>query len=512
MNRGEKITVIKNALANVVRGGATALIAVIVPPFLTRFMTRDTYAAWALVLQLSAYVSYLDFGIQTAVGRFVAHADERGDPETRDRIVSTAFAALAASGLLALLTITVVVPYLGRLFPSIPGALASQVKIALIVVGGSLAVGLPFSVFNGIFVGLQRYEVPAVIVGVSRLISAVLLILVAGAGGDLVRLSIAVAAINLATYAMQYVVYAWRAPHVNFGWSLVSRDTMKTLFDYCVSLTIWSFAMLLVTGLDVTLVARFQFSALAYYAVAASLVTFLAGLQNAIFNALIPSAAVMHARGDSALLGSMMITATRYGSLLLVLTGMPLIAGAGPILSVWVGSSYAAGGDRLLQVLVIANMIRLSATPYVFMLIGTGEQRLVTLTPLLEGVTNLVASVVLGMFLGAMGVALGTLVGAFVGVGGNFLYNMPRTKSLQFRLGEYVTQGLLRPFACVLPLVIFDLVARWLRLSLSATMWAGSFALAITLVCLWSVGLSSRERQKFRSQLSQSSAKVFYAH
>ena len=38
-------------------------------------MSADSYGAWSLVLQLSAYVGYFDFGIQTAVGRFVAHAD-----------------------------------------------------------------------------------------------------------------------------------------------------------------------------------------------------------------------------------------------------------------------------------------------------------------------------------------------------------------------------------------------------------------------------------------------------
>ena len=89
MNQKEKATLLKNAVVNVVRGGAAAIVAIVLPPFLTRLMSPDSFGVWSLVLQLSAYIGYLDFGIQTAVGRFVAHANEKGDAGHRDRIVST---------------------------------------------------------------------------------------------------------------------------------------------------------------------------------------------------------------------------------------------------------------------------------------------------------------------------------------------------------------------------------------------------------------------------------------
>src|SRR5260370_35680474 len=102
MNKKEKLVLLKNDAANVVRGGAAAVVAIILPPFLARLMPADSYGAWSLVLQLGAFVGYLDFGIQTAVGRFVARANEMGDPEHRDRIVSTSFAALTVAGIVAI--------------------------------------------------------------------------------------------------------------------------------------------------------------------------------------------------------------------------------------------------------------------------------------------------------------------------------------------------------------------------------------------------------------------------
>jgi O-antigen/teichoic acid export membrane protein len=61
-----QITLVKNAFANVCRGGAAALVMLLMPPFLTRILSKDAYGAWLLILQLATYVSLLDFGIQIA--------------------------------------------------------------------------------------------------------------------------------------------------------------------------------------------------------------------------------------------------------------------------------------------------------------------------------------------------------------------------------------------------------------------------------------------------------------
>jgi O-antigen/teichoic acid export membrane protein len=141
-------------------------------------MDTTAYGVWSLVLQLSSYVGYLDFGIQTAVGRFVAHANEFNDAQQRDRIVSTSFAMLAGSAVLAMILVLVLAWQLPNLFRDMPANLRADARLSLLFIGGSLAVGLPFSVFNGIFIGLQRYEVPAAIIGGGKLIGAAVVVMV----------------------------------------------------------------------------------------------------------------------------------------------------------------------------------------------------------------------------------------------------------------------------------------------------------------------------------------------
>src|ERR1041385_247880 len=93
-------TIVKNASANLLRLVGSGVVALLLTPFLIRMLSRDAYATWAILLPLTLYVSYLDFGMQTAVARFVAYAEELNDLKARDGIVSTAFLMLAIAAIL----------------------------------------------------------------------------------------------------------------------------------------------------------------------------------------------------------------------------------------------------------------------------------------------------------------------------------------------------------------------------------------------------------------------------
>lgn len=502
MDRRSIRVMIKNAFANVIRGASGALLALVLPPFLTRAMSQQEYGAWALVLQLSAYVGYLDFGVQTAVGRYVAHATERKDQDHRDEIINSAVGILAFAAGLALTALLVLVPLLPRLFPEMPSGLMHDSKLALLVVGGSLAIGLPASVINGIFVGFQRNEIPAMVIAGSRLLTAALLIPAARAGWSVTALGFIVAGVNLASYLAQYLALRKLHSAIHIGVRRATRDCVRELGRYCTSLTVWSAAMMMISGLDLAILGHFDFNSTAHYAVAVTLITFMAGTQNAIFSAMIPSSAILHARGDSKELGNLLLESSRYGALLVITMGLPLVIFARPIVTVWVGASYAQEATPIVQILAIANMIRLSATPYAVLLIGTGQQRLMVLTPVIEGVTNVVCSIVLVVHMGAVGVAIGTLIGAIVAVAGNLLYNMPKTAGIQFSRLQYVREVLWRPFLCCVPVLAGLLLMKISTGTNSRTSEIAvvSLALMLSAVSLWRIGFSEADRQRLTAR------------
>jgi O-antigen/teichoic acid export membrane protein len=489
--------VVKNASANLVRLAGSGIVALLLPPVLVRMLPTDTYSAWALLLQLTLYVGLLDFGIQTAVARFVAHADELHDAEQRDGSVSTAAVLLALAATLGFFLVAVLAWQLPRIFTAMPAHLFRGARIALLLMGGSFALGLPFSVIHAVFVGRQRNEIPAAMVIANRFALAALTVGVVYRHWGLSAMGGAVAIANVASSIGSY--FAWRvwAPQVRIRISLVSRECAQKIGGYSLALAVWFAGMLMISGLDLTIVAKLDYAATAYYAVAATLTSFVTQIQGAIFSSLLPASAVLSARGDARKLGAVLISSTRYGMLILLATALPMIVAGRFILRVWVGADYATHSTMILQILVVANVVRLSALPYATLLLGTNQQRKVIMSPLAEGIVNLSASVLGAYFLGAIGVAIGTLVGSFVGVGLHLFHNMPRTSAIAFSRSEFVKQGLFRPFACAAPFLVLLLNhVNTAPISPRTAALFSSVAISGTGFLFWKYGLIGSERRR----------------
>ena len=179
----------------------------------------------------------------------------------------------------------------------------------------------------------------------------------------------------------------------------------------------------------------------------------MSGIQASIFTAMMAHAAVLHARREIAALGSLVVRTTQLAVGLLLGTGLPILIFGVVIIKTWVGARYSFEGHHLLTILIVANIIRLIGTPYAVVLVATGQQKLVVISPLAEGLINLVASVILGSKFGAVGVATGTLLGGIIGMLGHLIYNIPRTQEeVGLSTKTYLARGVGWPLLAFLPL------------------------------------------------------------
>lgn len=442
-------------------------------------MSASTYAAWILVLQVVAYLGYLDFGLQTAVGRYIAFADAKQDPDMRDGIFSTALVGLTLAAVAGSILIVLAAACIHLLFPALAISLIPEMRLAVLVVGLSVAAGLPASACNGVFVGIQRYEIPALSTGLGKIVSTLGLIGAVLTGHSIVWMAWVLAVCNVLTYCLQWAMLRHYARAVRLRIALVTGKTIRELAGYCFSLTVWSFTMLLVSGLDVMLVGRFQIAAVVPYSVSATLIALLSGIQFAVSSVIMPHAATLQANENARALGHLVVRATKLGVLVLLVTGLPLMVLAAPLIRLWIGGQFTATGAGVLVLLVIANMIRLTGAPYASILVGSGQQRLIVVGPLIEGLTNLTASILLGWKYGAFGVAAGTLVGSCAGFTANILYSMAKTSvCIDVSRLHYLREAIAAPAACGLP-VFAALAARAFGVSLDARIPLAGLALSL---------------------------------
>ena len=493
-NVGSKATFTRNSIISMLRLFVTAGIALVLPGYLTHKMPIKTYAAWVLILQVSSYVSYLDFGIQTAISKFVAEYRVKQDAAGLNMRASAGLLLMLLAGALGIVLTLILAWCAPQLFHDIPSDLYGDIRVSIILVGISLSLGLVFSIFSSIFLGLQRFTVPMIIGIVNRFLFTGMVLGAAAYHLSLATMGALVAFTNVFTGLLQFEAWRRWGRSVRLSLASIDRSVVRKMFVYCSSLAIWNGAMLFISGLDLTIVGRYDFGQTACYSVAALRTTFGISILGAALAALMPTTSALSVLRTPEQMGMLLAKVTRYASILLIVSSIPLLVGGYWMLRIWVGPTYATNAIGYLRILVIANVLRNMCMPYASMLVATDNQKVGIFCAIAEAVVNLTSSIYLGRRFGAIGVAYGTLIGSFVSVGVHFVFNMHFTYS-QFSISRtrLFLNGLARPFLIALPsLLLFRLW--WLTTPPALTLPMWTALVLSTLLIAWFIALDSGER------------------
>ncbi len=486
----------RNAIANLSQSGAAWLILLFLPPLLVRVLDRQTYATWMLLLQLGAYITLIDTGVQAAVARFVARAEGLGDQDYMGNFLSSAGAVLGIAGVLAAAAVLLLTWQLPNLFRSIPGPILSDARRALIILGWSLAAALPFSTLAGFFRGFLRNEVLALSVVGGKFLGAAGIAWAAYHHQGLAAMAAWSAAGTLAAPAAYLVVWRRSGRTALIALKRITFHAAREFVVFCSAMMVAQFATLLITGLDMPIVVVFDFHAAAYYAVATTISNMLIAPQGAILNVMLPVAANLSAQNSPERMGMALRKITRYATAILILLALPLLFGMSAFLLIWVGGAYALHAAPLAELLVVAQCIRLTMQPYAIVGLSVGQQQRMLISPFVEGVINLICSIVLVRQLGAIGVALGTLIGAIFGIVLHFFNSMPRTDAILVSRRALLFQDMGRPILLALPIILLLSIARFCGLReipYLALVGVGNIAVAFT---FFSCLLKKQEREE----------------
>jgi O-antigen/teichoic acid export membrane protein len=491
--------VLSNAIWNAVNGGSSAVVAVLVPPFLTRLLSPEAYGAWALALQIGTYVALFGFGIQIAVGRYVAYWEVRENYVQRDGIVTTAFWFMVAASIIGWLAICGVGLSIERIVPGLSPALVEQTRIAIILVGLALAINLPSSVLAAVFTGRQRSDIPAKIQGVGRLVLAAGLV-VAGLSHNLGVLGIVYAVISIGIVIALWHAWRTRTHAPTLSPRLIAPGHGRELAGFCLSLTLWSLAMLMVSGLDLIIVGRYDYAATAFYAVSVTLMTLVSGTLSSLANALIPAAASLPEDPDGSALRGLLERSSRLIVGAALLASLPLAFEGHALLGLWLNQDYARNASVILSYLIWATLIRNAVLPYVTISIGIGYQRKMTLTPLAEGAISIILSLILVKTHGAQGVAVAKIISGACGVIMIVAHHPLKAPLGGMSRRKLLIRSVLQPALSIVPVAIIWAVIRSVDLAPVLSLLVIAFS---TLVSVWFLALSREDRVFGKALLSK---------
>lgn len=396
------------AVLGVVNHLATVVIALFLMPFVVFSLGDRMYGFWTLASAFIGYYGLLDFGLASAVGRFIARAIGAGDKEECNRITSNAFFIFSCLGLVVLI-ITFVLSLLAFLFFTDPVEVSLFRKVIL-VLGINVAINFPIKVCKGIVGAQLKFETMAFIRLISLVLRTTLFVIVLLKGYKILALAI----VTLISCIPEYVLYVYYAkkylPDFTIKMSDCNLGTVKSLFSYSSHAFIIRIADEMRFNIDAFVISAYiGLSAVTHYRVASTLVQHFITLIVTFMSVLLPFFSRLDGEKNDEKIKETLFYSTRISVIITSFVGFGLVAWGQPFIERWMGPQYLDAYPCLV-VLVAGCVFDLWQAPTVSLLYGIAKHRFYSLYNSLEAVCNVLLSLLLVKRYGILGVAIGTFI------------------------------------------------------------------------------------------------------
>ncbi len=387
---------------------ATIVIALFLMPFVVSSLGDRMYGFWTLASAFIGYYGLLDFGLSSAVARYIAGAIGAGDKEECNRIIGNSFFIFSCIALLVLI-ITLVLILIAPVFFGNP-ADASLFRKVILVLGVNIAVGFPVKVHKGILTAQLRFEMLALIRFVSLITRAASTVIVLVMGYKILALAL----VTFASCLLEYVLYVHFArkslPGFEIRISDCSPGTARSLFSYGSHAFVIRIADEMRFNIDVFVISAFVgLSAVTHYRVASTLVQHFIQLILTTMGVLLPFFSRLDGERNDEKIRETWFFSTRLSVILTGFVGFGLIAWGRPFIERWMGPQYLDAYPCLV-VLVLGCITDLGQAPTVTLLYGIAKHKFYSVFNTLEAVCNVLLSLLLVGRYGILGVAIGTFV------------------------------------------------------------------------------------------------------
>lgn len=204
-------------------------------PFLVSKLGDEWYGIWTVLGSLIGYYYLVDFGLATAVTRYITQYISKNDKDNANSVINTALVIYSAMAL-AICIITITVSYFVHYF--VPNARdLFIIRIAILIMGFNLAIEFPFKAFAGIIGAYVRYDLITYAHIFTLLLSTALIVILMNLGYGIIALSIIGFICSQISNIIFYFISKYLFSDMQISRKFFRKDKVKELFGY----SVWSF-------------------------------------------------------------------------------------------------------------------------------------------------------------------------------------------------------------------------------------------------------------------------------
>jgi O-antigen/teichoic acid export membrane protein len=406
---------IRNISSQWIALGAQLLISVLMTPFMVKRLGDAGYGIVALISGLVGYSGILYFGLGAAVVKFVAEHHARENLDELNATCSTIFGVyLAFGGLCFALALALVGP-LPHLF-HIPGGYANDARLMLLMMGVGLLVQFPGSVYSGVLMGLERFDVMNKYNFVLLILRSAAVLTVLLTRPTVVLVGAVTMASLIAEQGFAYVYAKRTLPGLSLSLARFERERLKRLFTFSAQSFLFTLSEKLINYTDEFVISQAQGpAAVTIYVIPLRLVDYARDALDKATLVLMPGVSATAARGDLEALQSLWRFGNKAIMCLVAPVALVFLMWGQHVLSLWLDDAHGRQGMPILFWLALAFVAQVAGRGIARPIFeGLGELSTPARITVAEGVVNLVMSVVLVRKMGVVGVAFATFLPASV--------------------------------------------------------------------------------------------------
>lgn len=421
------------------------IVAFFMMPFIINKLGDRWYGIWIILGSLTGYYYLLDFGLASALTRFVAHSIAKNDSKNTNVIINTSIAIYSFLALVVLLSTVVLVLLLGYFVENTTEL--EIIRLVLIIIGVQLSLEFPFKAFAGIVQAYIRYDLLtyAHLFTLALSTGAIFWFLAKGFG------ILTFALIGFSSSLISNILFLFISKYLFFdlqiSYEYFKKEKMRELFGY----SIWAFLTQIANQLrfkidSIILVYLLSASHVTHYFIGARLAEYFINLLSKATNIVTPVFTSYYAKNDFDEIRNKLLFFNKINVILGFFGGGLIIILGKIFIHRWMGENYLDAYPVLI-ILTSAMVIDFVHYPSASVLYAISKHQYLSIINIIEAILNLILSVILTMKYGIFGCALGTAIPLiFTRV---FMIPVYTTKSINLSTTKY--------YLDMLPSIVFTI-------------------------------------------------------
>ena len=378
-------------------------------PYITSQFGSSRYGVWVIIFQVVSYFTLFDFGINSALTRFVSKAFAKKDFHAVNKTLATSNLIYFIVGSIVGLLVFLFAEFYFHIFNITSPVLISEGKTALILLGLFLSFQFYMMAFGNSHGAFQRLDISKNLIALEEIARIGIMTILLYNGYGLIALALTILGTTIARSLAGMYWLKKIHPEIKFSYSYDSQSA-KQLLGYSKITFFISLCWLVLYGSDSFILGLLSTTAAAgVYAPGAQLMLYMRNIINVIGVPLIPAVSHLESQESFKRIQTIYMKGIKYIAFASFAMSTSVLFFAKPFVELWLDSQFAETTD-VMRILALGTAFFLPQIIGNSILFGCEQHKTILKVVTLETIAKLILVVFLIPLFGIVGMAMANAV------------------------------------------------------------------------------------------------------